>query len=71
VDEAAEQVASAYVKSVRTPNMCSLGFRVTTCAYDGTIHDFMLLNPLSETQARAAAIREAIAQLRPASGNAS
>ena len=46
------------------------GVPVTTVRYDGTIHDFMLLNPLSETKATRAAIREAIAQLRAALGTA-
>jgi acetyl esterase len=32
---------------------------ITTVRYDGTIHDFMLLNPLSETKAARAAIAQA------------
>jgi acetyl esterase len=40
------------------------GVPVTTVRYDGTIHDFMLLNALNDTKATRAAIREAIAQLR-------
>ena len=32
------------------------GVPVTTVRYDGTVHDFMLLNPLSETKAARAAI---------------
>jgi acetyl esterase len=44
------------------------GVPVTTVRYDGTIHDFMLLNALSDTRATRAAIREAIAQLRKAFG---
>jgi acetyl esterase/lipase len=39
---------------------------VTTVRYDGTIHDFMMLNPLSETHATRAAIAQAIATLRTA-----
>jgi len=36
--------------------------------YDGTIHDFMLLNALSETKATRAAIAQATAFLREALG---
>jgi acetyl esterase/lipase len=39
---------------------------VTTVRYDGTIHDFMMLNPLSETRATRAAIALAMASLRQA-----
>jgi acetyl esterase/lipase len=39
---------------------------VTTVRYDGAIHDFMMLNPLSETHATRAAIAQAIATLRAA-----
>jgi acetyl esterase len=46
------------------------GVPVTTVRYDGTIHDFMLLNPLSETKATRAAIREAVAELQLALGTA-
>jgi acetyl esterase len=42
------------------------GVPVTTVRYDGTIHDFMLLNALSATRATRAAIREATSQLRAA-----
>jgi acetyl esterase/lipase len=41
---------------------------VTTVRYDGTIHDFMLLNALSETKATRAAIAQATAFLREALG---
>ena len=44
------------------------GVPITTVRYDGIIHDFMLLNALSDTKATRAAIREAIAQLRKAFG---
>jgi acetyl esterase len=44
------------------------GVPVTTVRYDGTIHDFMLLNPLSETRATRAAIDQATAILRQALG---
>src|SRR3954452_20436201 len=40
------------------------GVAVTTVRYDGAIHDFMMLNPLSETRATRAAIAQAIATLR-------
>jgi acetyl esterase len=44
------------------------GVLVTTVRYDGTIHDFMLLNPLRETRATRAAIDQATAVLRHALG---
>ena len=46
------------------------GVPVTTVRYDGTIHDFMLLNPLSETRATRAAIDQATGVLRQALGTA-
>jgi acetyl esterase len=46
------------------------GVAVTTVRYDGTIHDFMMLNPLSETHATRAAVAQAIATLREALGTA-
>jgi acetyl esterase len=39
---------------------------VTAVRYDGTIHDFMMLNALSETNATRAAVAQAIAVLRGA-----
>jgi acetyl esterase len=42
------------------------GVEVTTVRYDGIIHDFMMLNPLSEARATRAAIAQAIAVLRAA-----
>ena len=42
------------------------GVPVTTVRYDGTIHDFMMLNPLSETNATRAAVAQAITVLRDA-----
>ena len=42
------------------------GVPVTTVRYDGTIHDFMLLNPLSQTRAARAAIDQATMFLRGA-----
>jgi acetyl esterase/lipase len=44
------------------------GVPVTTVRYDGTIHDFMLLNPLRETRATRAAIDQATKFLRQAFG---
>ena len=40
------------------------GVAVTTVRYDGAIHDFMMLNPLSRTHATRAAIAQAISVLR-------
>jgi acetyl esterase/lipase len=42
------------------------GVPVTTVRYDGITHDFMMVNPLSGTQATRAAIAQAIATLRQA-----
>jgi acetyl esterase/lipase len=42
------------------------GVAVTTVRYDGVIHDFMMLNPLSDTHATRAAIAQATAVLRAA-----
>jgi acetyl esterase len=39
---------------------------ITTVRYDGITHDFMMLNPLSETRATRAAVAQAIATLRHA-----
>lgn len=44
------------------------GVPVTTVRYDGTIHDFMMLNPLAETNAARSAIAQAAATLRTALG---
>jgi len=41
---------------------------VTTVRYDGTAHDFMLLNSLSDTRATRAAIAQATSFLRAALG---
>jgi len=46
----------------------SAGVPVTTVRYDGTIHDFMLLNALSDTRAARAAIGQATAFLRAGLG---
>jgi acetyl esterase len=42
------------------------GVAVTTVRYDGITHDFMMLNPLSATNATRAAVAQAIAVLREA-----
>jgi acetyl esterase len=61
VDEAdvLRDEGEAYAAKLR-----SAGVPVTTVRYDGTIHDFMLLNSLSETSATRAAIDQATAFLR-------
>jgi hypothetical protein len=46
------------------------GVPVTTVRYDGVVHDFMLLNAMSETKATRAAIAQATAFLREALGTA-
>jgi len=42
------------------------GVRVTSVRYNGTIHDFVMLNPLAGTPATRAAIQQAIDALRTA-----
>jgi acetyl esterase len=61
VDEAdvLRDEGEAYAAKLR-----SAGVPVTTVRYDGTIHDFMLLNALSETSATRAAIDQATVFLR-------
>ncbi|MFL6035383.1 MAG: alpha/beta hydrolase [Gaiellaceae bacterium] len=44
----------------------SAGVAVTTVRYDGITHDFMMLNPLSDTHATRAAVAQAISILRDA-----
>jgi len=65
VDEAdvLRDEGEAYAAKLR-----SAGVPVTTVRYDGTIHDFMLLNALSQTQATRAAIGQATAYLRAGLG---
>jgi len=63
VDEAdvLRDEGEAYAAKLR-----SAGVPVTTVRYDGSIHDFMLLNALSDTRATRAAIGQATAFLRSA-----
>jgi acetyl esterase/lipase len=65
VDEAdpLRDEGEAYAAKLR-----SAGVPVTTVRYDGIIHDFMLLNALSETRATRAAIDQATAFLRAGLG---
>ena len=42
------------------------GSRVTTVRYNGTVHDFAMLNPLADTPAARGAIQQAITALRNA-----
>jgi acetyl esterase/lipase len=44
----------------------SAGVDITTVRYDGITHDFMMLNPLSNTRATRAAVAQAISILRDA-----
>ncbi len=55
--------AVAYAAKLR-----AAGVPVSTVRYDGTVHDFYLLNPLSQTEACRAAIPQATAVLRAALG---
>jgi acetyl esterase len=65
VDEAdvLRDEGEAYAAKLR-----SAGVPVTTVRYNGTIHDFMLLNALSDTRATRAAIGQATAFLRAGLG---
>jgi acetyl esterase len=65
VDEAdvLRDEGEAYAAKLR-----SAGVPVTTVRYDGIIHDFMLLNALSQTRAARAAIGQATAFLRAGLG---
>jgi acetyl esterase/lipase len=65
VDEAdvLRDEGEAYAAKLR-----SAGVPVTTVRYDGTVHDFMLLNSLSDTRATRAAVVQACAFLRDALG---
>ncbi|SCL34513.1 Acetyl esterase/lipase [Micromonospora rhizosphaerae] len=68
VDEAdvLRDEGEAYAAKLR-----AAGVPVTTVRYDGICHDFMMLNPLKDTQAAKAATAQAIAVLRQALGTAS
>ena len=61
VDEAdvLRDEGEAYAAGLR-----AAGVAVTTVRYDGITHDFMMLNPLSDTHATRAAVAQAIATLR-------
>jgi len=67
VDEAdvLRDEGEAYAAKLR-----SAGVPVTTVRFDGTIHDFMLLNALSDTRATRAAVGQASAYLRAGLGTA-
>ncbi|MEU6556164.1 alpha/beta hydrolase [Streptomyces sp. NPDC046915] len=65
VDEAdvLRDEGEAYAAKLR-----AAGVDVTTVRYDGITHDFMMLNPLSDTHATRAAVAQAIAELSAALG---
>jgi acetyl esterase len=67
VDEAdvLRDEGEAYAAKLR-----AAGVPVTTVRYDGVVHDFMLLNAMSEAKATRAAIAQATAFLRRALGTA-
>jgi acetyl esterase len=46
--------------------LAQAGVRVTAVRYNGTIHDFVMLNPLANTPATRAAIQQAIDALKTA-----
>ncbi|MEV6966551.1 alpha/beta hydrolase [Hamadaea sp. NPDC051192] len=48
--------------------LTAAGVRTTSARYNGTLHDFMMLNPVRETAASTAAIEQAIHVLRKALG---
>ncbi len=53
-------------RGVRARACAKAGVAVTTVRYDGITHDFMMLNPLSDTHATRAAVAQAISVLRQA-----
>ncbi|MFJ4539954.1 alpha/beta hydrolase [Streptomyces tibetensis] len=63
VDEAGvlRDEGEAYAAKLR-----AAGVDITTVRYDGITHDFMMLNPLSDTHATRAAVAQAVAVLRDA-----
>ncbi|MFI6807502.1 alpha/beta hydrolase [Streptomyces luteogriseus] len=63
VDEAdvLRDEGEAYAAELR-----AAGVDITTVRYDGITHDFMMLNPLSDTHATRAAVAQAVAVLRDA-----
>ena len=63
VDEAdvLRDEGEAYASRLREADV-----EITTVRYDGITHDFMMLNPLSDTRATRAAVAQAIAALRQA-----
>ncbi|AZQ39998.1 alpha/beta hydrolase [Streptomyces cyaneochromogenes] len=63
VDEAdvLRDEGEAYAAKLR-----AAGVDITTVRYDGITHDFMMLNPLSDTHATRAAVAQAVAVLRDA-----
>jgi acetyl esterase len=63
VDEAdvLRDEGEAYASRLR-----AAGVPVTSVRYDGIIHDFMMLNPLSDTRATRAAVAQAVVALRQA-----
>ncbi|WP_405585140.1 alpha/beta hydrolase [Streptomyces sp. NBC_01092] len=67
VDEAdvLRDEGEAYAAKLR-----AAGVPVTTVRYDGAVHDFMMLNSVSQTRATRAAVDQAVALLRDALGTA-
>jgi hypothetical protein len=68
-----EPSAQSIVDATSTPPLLyelepMAGVPVTTVRYDGVVHDFMLLNVMSEARATRAAIAQATAFLRQALG---
>lgn len=50
-------------------NLAAAGVPVTSVRYNGTIHDFMLLNPITQTPAVRGAVAQAIGFLKTTFGN--
>src|SRR5688500_9499410 len=48
--------------------LTAAGVRTTSARYNGTLHDFMMLNPIRGTAASTAAVEQAIHVLRKALG---
>ena len=58
----------AVLKATYARKLTEAGMRTTSVRYNGTIHDFMMLNPLRPSAAVTAAVEQAVHVLRKALG---
>jgi len=61
-----ERRASPLRATLDARKLTAAGVRTTSARYNGTLHDFMMLNPVRGTAAATAAIEQAIHVLRKA-----